>query len=230
MTGPRRIRRSVERDAGSFLPETLNSRIPGCEPLGQTHGLLCPSGSLHSFEHAFQRVFGGLLGVRQRNATRNFGTQELGTQLTLTQRNTATRYATDATLTHSVPGRRSFDCGKHRCHLVPSLWPSIVGEHACPFSPTQGALRQFRTGHPPRASRTSTFSLPPRSADTHAVPVAFRVWTHMTVTLWPRQGAKMTCGGNHLDMLRRRRMRSSQAVHASGFLVCSPRLLIISSA
>lgn len=98
-----------------------------------------------------------------------------------------------------------------------------------PFSDTKSASA-VSCGTPSRSFPYVHISLPPRSADTHAVPFAFRVWTHMAVTLWPRQGAKMTCGGNHLDMLRRGHMRSSQAVHASGFLVCRARLLIISSA
>lgn len=62
--GIRRTCSSPEEDIGSFLPETLNWRIPGCEPLGHTHGLFRPSGSLHFFEHALERVLGGFLGVR----------------------------------------------------------------------------------------------------------------------------------------------------------------------
>lgn len=98
-----------------------------------------------------------------------------------------------------------------------------------PFSDTKSASA-VSDGTPSQSFPYVHISLPPRSADTHAVPFAFRVWTHMTVTLWPRQGAKMTCGGNHLDKLRRVHMRSSQAAHASRFLVGRGRLLIISSA
>ena len=98
-----------------------------------------------------------------------------------------------------------------------------------PFSDTK-SVSAVSSGTPSQSFPHVHISLPPRSADTHAVPFAFRVWTHMTVTLWPRQGAKMTCGGNHLDKLRRGHMRSSQAAHVSRFLVCGERLLIISSA
>jgi hypothetical protein len=91
----------------------------GGEPSGHTPELFSPGSSLHSFEHAGQRVFGGCKGVRGRNGTQRGGTQLTGTQCTgtrrtgtqltgaqirgrLTQRN-GTRYATDATLTLQVP-------------------------------------------------------------------------------------------------------------------------------
>lgn len=65
-------------------------RGPGGEPLGDTQGLPGPSGSLHSVEHAGERVLGGFWGVRniprqagtqlQRSGTQNWTTQRSGTQ------------------------------------------------------------------------------------------------------------------------------------------------------
>lgn len=80
----------------------------GCEPLGDTRELFRPSSSLHSFEHAGERVLGGCRGVRGY-FTRYACTPLTGTQLTLTQRN-GTRYATDATLTQRVPDRGTNCC------------------------------------------------------------------------------------------------------------------------
>lgn len=83
----------------SRLERKRRTLTRGCEPLSHTLELFGPSSSLHSFEHAGKRAFGGCRGVRKIYCTQRNGTQLRGT---LTRRND-TRYATDATLTQMVP-------------------------------------------------------------------------------------------------------------------------------
>jgi len=186
-------------------PETrernAHSRTPrDGEPLGNTLEHPRPGGSLHSLEHAGKRVLGACGGIRRLNGTQRNDTQQGGR---LTKRN-GTRYAGNATGTRRGPRRGVFTCGQAlRQASRPELMrntPGIGrGEHGLPG---------FGTRVQPRRNGARR-SLPSRYAH-NAVPFVFRECEHLTVTLWPRKGTKLTGSRNTVDTARSSHRRAKQ--------------------